>query len=450
MNVYEKLFKSCLFPVYEKLHGRNTTTLLKAAQQRLNGDLQHLKFFQLAQLKKLLSFCQQQVPYYQKQWQQLGFNPQDVNSIDDLQQLPVLTKQLVSEHYDELIPSTKRETNIKKSTGGSTGRPFHFELDKYSDETRQAIMWRGYGWLQAGLGRKTWYLWGVELGKLNWLKRVKDWSYHRFHNRKIANSFLLNQHTFCDYIEEINAYQPQAIVSYVAPLYALAKFINSQKITVFPPQIILTGAEALLEYQRQEIELAFKCKVINTYGCREFMLIAAECAKQQGLHINIDQLVVETVDEQLQQIYDEPGDILITDLHNYGMPLIRYMNGDQACLSNRVCSCGNPLPIMENISGRKLDIIRNVEGGVLPGEFFPHLIKDFKGIERFQVKQKMLASIDLYYQVNKHFIGDELTQIEQQVKLLLSDSFKVNFHLVESIALSKSGKHRVTISELEQ
>lgn len=448
MSFYGKIFKNICFPFFEKVKGRKTATYLSAAQNRLHKPQKTIADFQLQQLKNLLLFCQEHVPYYQKQWQQLNFDPNTITSIDELSQLPVLTKDDIKRHYQDLVPNCKAETNIKKSTGGSTGQPFHFELDLQSYETRQAIMWRGYGWLGAGLGAKTWFLWGIDLGEPTFLSQLKMGLYHRFHNRKVANSFAMNSNNMTSYIKSLNSYKPEAVVGFVAPLFSLAKYINKHNVKINSPKVLLTGAESLLEFQREELETAFGCKVYNTYGCREFMLIGAECEQQKGLHVNIDQLVVETLNENRQPIKGGRGDIAITDLFNYGMPLIRYINGDQASLSESQCQCGNPLPLIDKIHGRKLDIIKTLEGGELPGEFFPHLIKDFKGIERFQVRQKSFTTVDIFYIANELFTGDELSAIESEIHRNTNHSLTVKFHCVDDIELTAAGKHRVTISEI--
>jgi phenylacetate-CoA ligase len=258
----------------------------------------------------------------------------------------------------------------------------------------------------------------------------------------------MNKSNMQSYVDDLNSFKPQTIVGFVGPLYTLAKYINANKIPVVQPRSVLTGAEALHEFQREEMEKAFGAKVFNTYGCREFMLMAAECQQQNGLHINIDQLVVETLDEQRNPITEVKGDVAITDLFNFGMPLIRYINGDQATLTQRTCDCGNPLPLIEKINGRKLDIIKTSNGTELPGEFFPHLFKDYIGIERFQVRQKELASIDIYIVKNEHYSGTEPESITNELNRYLKQALAINFHIVADIQLTDAGKHRVTISEL--
>jgi len=419
------------------------------AQKRLSLNRAELEQIQWKKLFKLLEFCWQNVPYYRETWQKAGISDiTEIKSLDDFYKLPILTKQHVTNNYDNLIPKLYKGKNIKKSTGGSTGSPFSFELDILSNDARQAIMWRGYGWLGAGLGIKSLFLWGDNVGEVSWLRELKEKLYHRFYNRKMVSTFSMNINDLDEYITKINNYKPQTIISYVNPLYEIAKFVNKNNINVFSPQALLTGAEPLYEYQRQEIEQAFKSKVYNTYGCREFMLIAAECEKQSGLHINIDHLVVETINEDKANITGEAGDIVITDLMNYGMPLIRYVNGDRATISNSACSCGNPLPMIEKINGRKLDVIKTKSGQMIPGELFPHLFKEFPGLTKFQVKQSKIDSLDIFLVANELFSTEDKQAITLEINKYSKQELALNFHMVNDIPLTSSGKYRVTISEL--
>ena len=178
------------------------------------------------------------------------------------------------------------------------------------------------------------------------------------------------------------------------------------------------------------------------------MLIAAECKRQNRLHINIDHLVVETLDDQ-QQPTVEVGDLVITDLHNYAMPLIRYVNGDQGQLSPSVCPCGNPLPLLEQISGRRLDMIVTPGGRRLPGEFFPHLFKDYTFIKQFQVVQSTRDSLDIFWVT----AADSAQQVDALVQALhrqIGEPMQIRVHTVDNIALTASGKHRVVVSQLPQ
>jgi phenylacetate-CoA ligase len=450
MSLYTNLYQSIIFPFYSKYIKKSKVfEEFTAAKQRLDWSKEQLDSFQWMRLEKLLIHCWNNVPFYKKHWQQAGIKDiSDIKNLQDFFKLPILTKQDVSDNYDELIPELFKGKNIKKATGGSTGQPFKFELDESSNDARQAIMWRGYGWLHAGLGEKSLFLWGDNVGKISKIRKIKEALYHRFYHRRMVSTFDMNIEHMDKYTKEINQYKPETIVSYVNPLYELAKYINKKQVKVHSPISLLTGAEPLYEYQRQEIEQAFQSKVYNTYGCREFMLIAAECEKQSGLHINIDHLVVETVNDNKANITGEAGDIVITDLMNYGMPLIRYVNGDRATISNSPCCCGNPLPMIEKINGRKLDVIKTKSGQMIPGELFPHLFKEFPGLTKFQVKQSNIDNLDIFLVANELFSAEDKQAITLEINKYSKQELTLNFHMVNDIPLTSSGKYRVTISEL--
>ena len=446
--MYAFILRRFLMPVYEKIKGKNLLHHLEIYESNLTLTIKQLEDKQWQALENLITHAFEHTSFYPKHWAKSGINSKDdIKCMADFAKLPVVTKDDISAHYNDLLASNY-SNNIKKSTGGSTGQPFSFELNIDSNTRREAIMWRGYGWLGAGLGQKTLYLWGADVGESTLFKTIKTNLYHKFYNRKMLNSFAMNKDNMIDYVKEINAYKPKALVSYVNPLYELSCYINNNNIAVFSPKTMLTGAEPLHDFQRTEIEKAFNCNVYDTFGCREFMLMSAECTEYKNLHINSDHLVVETLSEQGKPVSEQSGDLVITDLYNFGMPLIRYVNGDRATLINEACSCGNPLPLMSSVDGRKLDIIKTPSGKTIPGELFPHLFKEFKGISRFQVKQSKIDEVHILIIANEKFSKEDQISITAEINKYAANELNLKFELVEDIPLTVSGKHRVTICDV--
>ena len=217
------------------------------------------------------------------------------------------------------------------------------------------------------------------------------------------------------YADAIDDYRPQVIVGYVGPLVRLAQWLLDTGRRVAAPRSIIGAAESLHEFQREIIERAFGCPAYNTYGCREFMLIASECERREGLHVNADHLVVELQRHPGAPV-TEPGEVVITDLFNYGMPFVRYLNGDVATASDHVCSCGRGLPLLQRVDGRLLDAIRTPAGHLLPGEFFPHMLKDVPGLRRFQLVQHRLDRLELALVCDERFDDDGMAWIRRERK----------------------------------
>ena len=450
MNLYPLFFRNAVFPFFEgAIKGRNTVHDYRDFERNLTLPIEKIKQIQLNKLQALLEHCQHHVPYYQNVMRELGIDDvrHDVSHIDALTEFPILTKQIIKEQHDELVAGNYRGKNLVKSTGGSTGTPTKIELNPDSEFTRTAIMYRGYNWMGAGVGEKTLYLWGANLGHDTLLKKLKAQAHEWVLNRKTLNTFNMHQNNIDEFIKKINQYKPTALVSYTTPLFLVAKYALDNNIKLYSPKSIITGAESLNGHQREVIEKAFKADVFNSYGCREVMLIGAECQHKQGFHLNIDHLVVETIDNNGQSISEQAGDIVITDLSNYGMPLIRYQNGDLGILSRESCRCSNPLPMLREISGRKVDVLKTPEGDSINGLFFPHLLKEIDNVLKYQCRQSVLDVIELDLQCSQSISQDAIDYIQNQFKKV-STSVTLVINEVQDIPLTANGKHRNVICEV--
>src|SRR6185437_4278751 len=134
---------------------------------------------------------------------------------------------------------------------------------------------------------------------------------------------------------------PDVIVAYTNPLDSFASMLRERGWRPFSPRAIVVGAEKLHDFQRRRIEEVFGAPVFETYGSREFMLIGAECDRHRGLHLTAENLLVEVLDDDGQPTPPgEEGDVVITDLYNYGMPFVRYANGDRGVAGFEGCACG--------------------------------------------------------------------------------------------------------------
>ncbi|WP_449429514.1 phenylacetate--CoA ligase family protein [Rhodanobacter umsongensis] len=448
-NWYEPVFRRVLYPAYETgLRRRRTLSYLDEYQRDQWLAPEQIAALQWGRLKLLLEHCQREVPYYRQRWRELGITPADIRNLDDYARLPVLTKADIRNHFDELKADSWRDRLLYKATGGSTGEPMRFGYTRESNDRRTAVMWRGYDWAGSRMGRRTLFLWGGAVGEPTRTHQFKDRLYNAVFARRVLNSFHMTEANMAEYADAIDGYRPDIIVAYVGPLVRLAQWLVATGRKIWRPQAIIGAAEALHEFQRQIIEQAFGCPACNTYGCREFMLIASECEQRHGLHVNADHLVVELRKPQHAPADMQTGDVVITDLFNYGMPFVRYANGDMATASAMHCSCGRGLPLLSRVDGRVLDAIRTPAGHVLPGEFFPHMLKDVHGLERFQLVQRRLDRLDLAIVRGAGFDDASLAYIRREVAKVLGDSVELHCHFVDGIPLTRSGKLRVTVSEL--
>ncbi len=445
---YEKAFSRVLYPLWESgLRRRHTLAYLADYRRDQWLAPEQVAALQWQRLKRLLEHCEREVPWYRQRWREAGIAVADIRSLDDYAQLPLLTKADIRQHFDELQAESWRGRVLAKATGGSTGDPMRFGYTRESYERRTAVMWRGYEWAGSCMGRRTLFVWGGAVGAPNRLQQFKDRVYNAAFARRVLNSFDMTEANMAGYADAIDRFRPRVIVGYVGPLVRLAQWLLANGRRVARPQSVIGAAESLHEFQREIIERAFGCPAYNTYGCREFMLIASECERREGLHVNADHLVVELL-RRADAPATEPGEVVITDLFNYGMPFVRYLNGDVATASDHVCSCGRGLPLLQRVDGRLLDAIRTPAGHLLPGEFFPHMLKDVPGLVRFQVVQRRLDQLELSLVRGAGFDEASLAYIRHELAKVVGDSLQLNVHFVDDIPLTPSGKWRVCISEL--
>lgn len=444
--MYAELFRHVLFPGYESVIGRGTHRFLAQYHRNQWLDADSLLRLQLEKLNALTEFCWREVPYLERRWRQAGLEPRRLQSVQELENFPILTKDEITANYFEMTSRPWRGRSMSKATGGTTGDPFRYEYSMESYARRTAVMWRGYGWAGAGLGVRTAYLWGTPPSR-DFRQRWKDRAYHSAFNRRVFNAFgMTSEREVEEYARRIASYRPDVLVGYVRPVLILAQWINRTGKPVRGLRSVLTGAEALYEPERREIERAFGCPVFNTYGGREFMLIASECDQHAGLHINVDHLVVELVDPAGRGVVDQSGDVIITDLHNLAMPLVRYRNGDRATAETRACTCGRGLPMLRSVDGRILDRILTPDGRQVSGEYFVYLMLGRTAVRRYQVVQVDTDALELKVMLDGAFPQPERDQLTAKIREVVGGSMRIVIREVDAIDEPASGKRRVTVS----
>jgi len=449
MSFYGKAYRRLIWPTYEALRGHKTPRLLAAAEARQWWPAEQLREFQWQELLKLLRHAHDHCPWYRERWQTMGIDFQEIQTLTDFHKLPVVTKDDIYQHRNTMRASDVTDRVFEHRTGGSTGQPLRFYINRASYDWRLAVSLRGYTWAGCHDGDRQFYLWGQPIGTPPFSKRLKTKAHNAVLRRRVVSSFQLNESKLADCLRQIKAFRPKTIVGYTNALYLLAQHTLNTQPLHHRPSAVITAAEGVNAIQRELIERAFRTPVFASYGSREFMLIAMECDQHRGLHLSADNLLVEVVrPDGSPAATGEVGEILVTDLHNYAMPFIRYKIGDLGVLSNRTCPCGRGLPLLERVEGRVLDVIRTPDGRIVPGEFFPHLMKEFAVVRQFQIVQRALDRLEIKLVLHAPSAPVELARLEQEIRQIMGPSIQLEFQLLMEIPQTASGKFRVTISQL--
>ncbi len=392
---YQRLFS----PAWERWvrHRRPTLDYLAILEETQWLSRQEIQLLQLQNLKQLLSYAKDHVPYYRQLFAKVGLEPNEVRSAADLVALPPLTRELIRERYADLVSPEHLGRTIKKGTSGSTGVPLKFEYNLDSEAWRIAVRIRGYRWSGYQPGLPVFYYWAQAaplagaLGRKITLDRaLKREIYH--------DSMKQDEASMLDAVSAIRSHKPRVIVCYVQSCALLSRFILERGLRDWDDIPVLCGAEPLLPADRAVIAKAFGPHVYETYGSRETMLIASECSRHEGMHLQEENILTEIALDGRPVAAGEIGDVLVTDLHNYGMPLIRYQNGDTAVMmKDAPCGCGRELGRLARVDGRRADTMSDRNGKPIPGIVFHVLFADARQelINQFQAVQKPTGNVHL-------------------------------------------------------
>lgn len=433
---------------YYNLKWNKTLNQLHELEKTQYLTLTEIEEIQEKKLKNLIHYAYHNVPFYKKTFKKLKLTLQDIKTVDDLEKLPILTKDIINNNFKDLI-SVKYPKNalIPNSTGGSTGKNLMFYNDKKRHNKLLAAVLRGDSWAGLDLGVKSAYLWGSQFD-VSIQKNISNRIFNKVQGSLFLSSYELSDEKMEYYTKLIKKHKPKVLVAYPSSLYVYSNFLNENKINVKLNSII-SSAETLYDHQREFIESVFNCKIFNRYGCREFGPIACECDEHQGLHINSERVNVEFLDLNSNEKANlgEKSNLIITDLDNYAMPFIRYEIGDMG-FQLEECACKRNLPSMD-VEGRKFDIIIGSNGNRLGGTFWTLIFRSYlTEIEEFQVIQDKLDELKINLVVNNNFKEETLNRLDSKIKEYVGLDMTLKFKLVNKIQKTKSGKLRFVISNL--
>lgn len=443
------LLRNVIFPLYHRLTGSGVMDRLRELKHNQWLSQDELLTLQKKKLCRLLCHAYENVPFYQERLKASGLSRADLDDPTVVSSLPLLTKKEINEHRQAMLSQNKAGGRLlANSTSGSTGEALRFFTDMHSTAHRRAVVLRNQEWLKVKLGEPRASLWGATMD-IKRLANIRGRVHRWLNNYIILSSYNLASNTLREYISELNRFSPVLLTSYPGPVTELAKFMLSHGLNVPSVKAIISSAETLHSWQKEIVEQAFSCPVYNRYGSREFGDMAHECECREGMHIHVDRCLIEILDDMGKPCSPGvSGEIVVTDLDNYGMPLIRYRIGDRGKLSVGTCSCGRGLPLFAEIEGRTLDVIRASNGNVLGGTFWTLLFRSRRGILSFQVIQEEISGIIVKYVPDESGDNGSLEYFSDKIKEKCGDDFRVDFQRVERIEQTVSGKTRFVISRL--
>jgi len=398
-------------------------------------------------LRRIIYHSYRRAPYYNDIFSKSGLVVNGKIQLDQFQQIPILTKAIIRQRMDALQSTPKNMKTYINTSGGSTGEPVQFVQDKqyYTQMVADTLLFSCLNGKHPG--QKELKIWGSERDIFEGTVGAREKIMNFLFNRRFLNSFRLTHALIENYIATIQKQKPFQIWTYTDSIYEIAKYINKNDIRVFSPQNIICTAGTLYPEMRLEIQNAFpKSHVINQYGSREVGQIGCQTIDNDDMMIFLHANYVELVDPDSLEIIDEPyrpGKILVTNLNNYSMPLIRFDIGDMAeyAPKNRT---GTLFTHFARLHGRENTHLINKNGDRIHGEYFTHLFYNKTWVQQFQVIQKNDAQIEILFVSHKKnpMLSKDFDDIENKIKCVMGNHVHVDFIRVNEINKLASGKYQ--------
>jgi phenylacetate-CoA ligase len=449
--IYQALYKSLIYPVYHWALADGANAAIRSLDRNETLDRESLRARSEEKLRELLRFAGKNVPYYRDLASSLGMTLEEFADPANLSVLPVLTKSTINANRDAMIAEDLTGNGLdSNSTGGSTGEVLRFYTDWRSGAFRKAAVRRNKRWVGIQPGDPEVRLWGAPLD-LGQSRSFRGTIHAAITRERLLSADTLDEATLGSYVEFCKSFKPKLMVAYPSALVEFARFCEANGESVVSLKSIICSAESLLDHDRAYIENTLGVTIYDRYGCREVGDIAQQAPGSSGLLINSDRILVEIIDENGNACPPgEQGEVIVTDLDNFGMPMIRYQIGDFARLADEQAenTSNLPFPMLASVDGRTLDVVRCIGGQRIGGTYWTILLRTRPGMKRFQVVQEAVDTIRILYEPEPGCVPD-FDFVRQEVAKSCGPEMSVEFVETSQFEHPRGTKFRMVVSRIE-
>jgi phenylacetate-CoA ligase len=420
---------------------------LRLVEESQWWDRARLEALRDGKLARLVEHAHRSSPHYRRMMDEHGVRPADVRGVGDLHRLPVLTREILREHADALRFREDVPVEVG-ATGGTTGAPMRVVRDRAGSVWQRACYWRGLGWGGLHLGDPFVQLFGGTLGvtRPRRMDRLKSW----FSGKHFLPAFEVSPATAARFLEAIRASGARHLVGYTSAVYLLASHAERTGLRVQLESVFPT-AEPLLDGWRETIARAFGARILPYYGCGEIQSLGYTCpdAPEPTYHTCDEHSVLEVETPGGGAALAGTGPLLVTDLDNHAMPMLRYRNGDAGAVAGPGCACGRALCRLLRIDGRVNDVLYTTAGVAISGAIGPHAFKMVEGVEQFQIVQRRMGQVSIRVVRLPGYRPDvEEARIGHVFRQHLGADAEIAIEYVASIPRTAAGKARFIINEV--
>jgi len=400
-----------------------------------------LRVFVEERLRSLLVHAWEHVPYYRRILEQNGVVRGNEVDLSRFERLPLLTKEII--RREELV--SDEHANRKwyaNSSGGATGEPvrliqdhvfwrwataasFYYythSLGMDRDRSRKVILW--------GTGRR------MSDGYPPLRVRVKHW----FRNQLPLDCSRMGEPDMARFARVINRRKPAIIRGYARSLYEFCRYLDREQVPIHPPRAVVISGESLHPDESKAIGTVLGAPVYDYYGSRETGALAGTCSRGRW-HVLSFHNFMEIVDADGRPVgAGREGRVVVTTLHNYSMPLIRYDLGDRAVQGDGSCPCGSPLPTLRSLTGRLMENLVAEDGALVSGVNLSISFNLLDWVQAFQLLQEGPRRVRVLVVPRAEPVEADMRVVEGHLKRLLGQGVDVVWDWVEEIPKTPTGK----------
>ena len=408
-------------------------------------------------LHRLLAHAASQVPYYRRVLAEAGVvDGSGEVHLERFSNIPLLDKTILHERNDGLQSmDLHRRKWYRNTSGGSTGEPARFVQDQEFADWGRAVgllfdLWAGYS-----VGESKIVYWSNTRDLSATTKRFKSRVAAALRNEIWLDARRMVPEQMRSLLDLIARERPAQLLAFPENLYEIARFAANEGLEPLPPRSIVTTAATLYPWMREAIEGVFGTRVFNWYGSREVSGIAMECDAHRGLHVCLPVQHIEILrPDGSPASPGEIGEVVVTCLINWAMPLIRYRIGDLAAWAEDQCPCGRSWPLLKEVAGRTRDLFIKRDGARI--RIWENVFHRNPWIRKFQVVQEDYEFVRALIvpdgesgSANRKY-ADDILQIEAAILDVMGPECKVEIHVVDHIEDAPSGKFRHHISKVRR
>lgn len=408
--------------------------------------------YQDERLRIVVQHAYEQVPFYRRRFDERKLKPSDIRGRQDLLKLPLLTRDDIRRNFDDLRSRSVTPKALKTGhTSGTTGTPLTVGYDRDTIWMTYAVFDRHYHWAGCRLasqgGDRIAVVRGNVIVPLE-QKQPPFWRINRRQHQLLLSSFHLSKDNLPAYFDALADFQPAVVDGYPSTLYLLAKYLKSRG-QRFPVRAAVTSSETLYDWQRSVIEESFACRVFDYYALAERAVFSGECDRHEGHHLSEEYGISEVVDSHGDLVAPGTvGRLVGTSLHNLAMPLIRYVTNDMTALRPCTCSCGRPLPLMEDVTTKAEDVLTLPDGRLISPSVLTHPFKPLDSIEGSQIVQLAPDHVIVRLVPGPGYSETLTHHLRTELQARLGDGVRVDVEKVEQLETSANGKFKWVISRV--